>query len=358
MKVGILTYYGVHSHGAVLQANALKTVLERLGHDVVFLRFGRNYDFIQESQSKKYKIGISSIPFYTRYLVEKGPSNILRNIQKNNTLKKYRTTHFKMGSRYSDYQGDYVVIGSDEVFSLEIGINPFMYGHGLKTKNIISYAGCFGPTIYENIEKLGEVALISSGFGRFKRISVRDNNSQEIVKKLTGITADLVCDPVILYGYQNEQNNCKPIKQRYVLVYSYDRNMNESSEVLKIKHFARKNGLRIFAVGYPHKWCDKYIDVSPDELIRYVKYADFVITDTFHGAVLSMICNTEFAVKLRGNVNKLGFLLQQYGLTERILHDMCDIERIATKRIDYQIVNNTIQQERMRSLNYLKSALK
>lgn len=37
MKIGILTYYGVHNHGAVLQANALKTVLEQKDMSVVFL---------------------------------------------------------------------------------------------------------------------------------------------------------------------------------------------------------------------------------------------------------------------------------------------------------------------------------
>ena len=46
MKIGILTYYGVHNHGAVLQANALKSVLEAQGHDVKFLTFDRSYEYI------------------------------------------------------------------------------------------------------------------------------------------------------------------------------------------------------------------------------------------------------------------------------------------------------------------------
>ncbi|GIC73081.1 hypothetical protein LFLT20_00850 [Limosilactobacillus fermentum] len=43
MKIGILTYYGVHNHGAVLQANALKSVLQKIGHEVSFVSFERNY---------------------------------------------------------------------------------------------------------------------------------------------------------------------------------------------------------------------------------------------------------------------------------------------------------------------------
>ena len=66
MKIGILTYYGVHNHGAVLQANALRTYLTNKGHEVVFLTFERNYDFIPKNNAKKYQGGLSSIPFYLK----------------------------------------------------------------------------------------------------------------------------------------------------------------------------------------------------------------------------------------------------------------------------------------------------
>ena len=54
MEIGILTYYGVHNHGAVLQANGLKRILEKQGHSVRFLSFERNYDYIPAEQTKKY----------------------------------------------------------------------------------------------------------------------------------------------------------------------------------------------------------------------------------------------------------------------------------------------------------------
>ena len=79
MKIGILTYYGVHNHGAVLQANALRTFLVNKGHEVTFLTFERNYDFITKEKAKKYQGGISSIPFYFKYLIDKGAFNIIYN---------------------------------------------------------------------------------------------------------------------------------------------------------------------------------------------------------------------------------------------------------------------------------------
>lgn len=56
------------------------------------------------------------------------------------------------------------VIGSDEVFSLKNGINPFLYGNSLKAKHIISYAASFGPSTYEDIVKQGQEKMISCGF--------------------------------------------------------------------------------------------------------------------------------------------------------------------------------------------------
>ena len=72
MDIGILTYYGVHNHGAVLQANGLQQVLRGMEHNVRFLSFERSYEYISEEQPKKYKLGLASIPFYFKCMIEKG----------------------------------------------------------------------------------------------------------------------------------------------------------------------------------------------------------------------------------------------------------------------------------------------
>lgn len=118
MKIGILTYDQVHNHGAVMQANALRTVLKGLGHEVGFLSFSRNYDYIPREQAKKYHISIHSIPFYIKYTLQKGLGNILYNIRKNRSLKQFRCQYLPQYGRYSDFTGDAVIIGSDEVFSV------------------------------------------------------------------------------------------------------------------------------------------------------------------------------------------------------------------------------------------------
>lgn len=358
VRIGILTYYGVHSHGAVLQANALKSVLEKMGNCVEFLSFERNYDFISEDLSRKYKIRINSIPFYCKYLLQKGPANIYRNIQKNKNLNQYRNTHLKMGSRYSDFDGDMVIVGSDEVFSLEIGINPFMYGHGIRGGiPIISYAGCFGPTTLEDLQAKGESELIKSGLMKMKAISVRDENSKMIIEELTGENVNIVCDPVFLYGYEQEIKKQKRNNEHYVLIYSYDKNMNERNEVDGIRKYAKNHHLITVAVGYPHKWCDKYINANPEELIGYIKNAYAVVTDTFHGTVLSLLCNTRFVVKIRGNQNKLCYLLDEYEVADRKIESFDGLEEFIEKPINFTMVNSLVEEKRKRSIQYLMNAI-
>ena len=357
MKIGILTYYGVHNHGAVLQANALRTYLTNKGHEVVFLTFERNYDFIPKNNAKKYQGGLSSIPFYLKYVFEKGIPNILYNYNKTKVLNVYRRTNLPLGVRFDEFDGDLVIIGSDEVFSLEIGYNPCLYGIGVKASRKISYAGCFGPTTVDEIEEKKLTAEIRKGLSEFQAISVRDRNSQDVVKQLTGRNATLVCDPVILYGYENEMMSFVPKEKDYIVVYAYDRSMQNAKEIAAIKDFAKRHNKKIYSVAYHHNWCDKNIQATPDELFGWIKNADCVITDTFHGSVLSIVCNTPMIVKLRGNQNKLAFLLEEYELTDRIIFDFEELEKIYNQTVNFDCVNEHLQERRKVSRDYINTVL-
>ena len=189
-------------------------------------------------------------------------------------------------------------------------------------------------------------------------VGVRDGNSKKIVEYLTQTQAALVCDPVILYGYQNEMLEFVPAEKNYIVIYSYDKNMNDLAQVQAIRSFAKKENCKLYSVGYYHKWCDKNIAATPNELLGWVKNAKYVVTDTFHGSVISIICNTPMLVKLSGNQNKLEFLLSQYGLTERIMRDYSQLEEVAAHPITFDDVNTLASEQRKASMRFLEQALK
>lgn len=359
MKVGIITHYDVHNHGAILQMYALQQVIRRLGSEVEGLTFQKKYDFIDAELSKKYEISLRSLPYYTKYLFQNGLNKTYFNYRKKKLLDLFKKDKKMIGRSTKDSKDlDAIFIGADEVFSIEIGLTPEFWGGDVECKNIFSYAGCFGPTTLQSIKDKNAEEFILKGIERLKKISVRDKNSKDIVERMSEKHALLVCDPVILYGYIEEIKKFKITrKEKYILIYSYDNNMNKKEEIENIKKFAKKEGIKILSVGFYHEWCDESINVSPVDLIEYIKNAEYVFTDTFHGTVISLITNTQFITKVHTNSNKLGFLLEEYNMTARKTKDFSNIEEIIKTPIDYKEVNKIIDERRDVSLNYLKECL-
>ena len=364
-KAGIITHYDVHNHGAHLQLYALTKCLERIGYEAKALRFQKNYDFMGGAEAgKKYNISIRSIPTYIKYTLSNGVDRTTYNIKKRKTLASFRTYHGLVGEYYSGAKGlDAVVIGSDEIFSIEAGPNPWYYGIGVPCDYEISYAASFGPTTLKMIEEHNVASMVEAGLKNLKHIAVRDRNSAEIVEHFTGNKPTIVCDPVLLFDFP-EQLNAEAIDKfksertgKYCIVYSYDYNMNDDQTVKAIKGYANKRGLKIYSVGYFHRWCDKNIGVDPLDIFKWFSGAEIVFTDTFHGTVISLETGTQFISQIRGNGNKLVYLLEQYGVSERKVSGFNDIEEIVKTPIDYSAVNQTISKIRTESLLYLKKAL-
>lgn len=360
MKVGIITHYDVHNHGAMLQLYSLKKVLELKGIDAKALRFEKNFDFRGIEVKSKYYLSFKSIPIYFQYLLKGGIKKFVYNIRKRNILKKFKCNHCLIGDYYTKIENiDAVIIGSDEVFALHTGLTPAFWGFALPSDKIFSYAGSFGPTTLDFIYLHHCDSFVMAGLKSLKAISVRDKNSKNIIQQLLGITPELVCDPVILYGFQKEILKMKsPQKFAYLLVYAYDNRMNDRDEIAAIKEYAAKHSLKIVSPGFYHNWCDYNINVDPIDLLSYFRFADKVITDTFHGSIMSLITGANFAVKVRDeNKNKLYSLLSDYDLTDRIIIDYSLLEAVYNRVINWSAVNILIEKQREYSINFLDKML-
>lgn len=355
-KYGIITHYDVHNHGALLQLNALKLVLKSLGIDARALQFDKNYDFMGKAMKAKYDITFRSIGIYLKFIAKRGIKSTLFNYQKSRLLNKFRKDQQLLGPYYTECgELDGVVVGSDEVFALHTGPTPAFFGHALPSKKVFSYGGCFGPTTIEEIDKWHCRAFISSGLNNMIGLGMRDQNSAYIARELTGKNAELVCDPVILYGYEKEISSMhRPLKDRYMVIYSYDNYLNEKYEILAIKQYAKEHNLKIISPGFFHKWVDRNINCNPIELLNWFRHAECVVTNTFHGCVMSIITGREMVVKLRDNGNKLFNLMQEYKITNRILDERMNLEELFSQKVNWNIINIEIKERRASSLEYLK----
>lgn len=353
--IGIVTHYDVHNHGAVLQLYALCNVLKKMRYNARALQFKKDLRYYASYKQTKYNLSIKSIPVYLEYLFQKGLKRTIYNVLKRKKLETFKRQSKIVGGFYGE-SCDLIVVGSDEVFSTEAGLSHEFFNLDSPYERAISYAASFGKTTMSDIERKQEKEEIYPGLCSFEKISVRDKNSYDILSQW-GLDSTIVCDPVILYGFQEEiAYTSNKIKNPYLLVYAYDNNMN-GDEVNKIKSYAKSKGLITASIGFYHKWCDINVNCDPLQLLGYFKNAKCVVTDTFHGSVLSLITNRQFVVKMRNNSQKLGWLLQEYELTARISRELDDLEKLFEASIDYKHVNEVIAQNRAKSLQWLTEAV-
>ena len=377
MKIGIMTMHRVYNYGSFLQAYGLKRMIESLGHEVVFVDYMPDKpNFENRSDYVRYFKGcIKKTIFRVLDNNPITPLNKLLPVQ----LRYSVNAHRNYNSIYWKHLGltnkkryrtpvDVLVIGSDEVFNClninaEAGNSRELFGYGSKAKKVITYAASFGNTTIEGMKDRGVLDTVKADLNDIAMFSVRDKNSYEIVKQLTGredISENL--DPVLMYDFP-EVKRKKIDVQNYIIVYAYRGRLSEK-EIEAIKAFANKKNKKIVCVGGYHSFCDIYVQDSPLEVFEYFKQADYVITDTFHGSIFSIINHAKLGVFVRkghgktyGNNEKLSDLLRRLGLQDRIITSLDAMEEVLDKTIDYEKVDSIIKDERERTKQYLKANL-
>lgn len=355
MKIGILSMQKIMNYGSFLQAFALKKTIEELGHDCefidieqgqVFPELKRSYSFlIKKAMERYFKWDFLTRIKYTRIFQDRFKNVFFELLGANNQS----ILHF-----------DTVVIGSDEVFNfaqrVPWGYTPQLYGKIPNADKVISYAGSFGHTTLKDIRIFNVEKEIAENMNTMNAISVRDRNSFEIVEKLTNKQPYIHVDPVLMFDYYSY---VKPTnKKNYIIIYTYPNRIKDKKEITAIKRFAKKYKKKLISIGFYFSWCDETIIPDPFEVLGYIKNADYIITDTFHGSVMSLKFNKQFAALVRStNKQKMTSLLTQFNLQGRIVDTIEKLEEKLQLESDYSFVNSELEKERIRSIDYLRTNL-
>lgn len=358
MKIGILSMQQITNYGSFLQAYGLKSILGNLGHEVEFV------NIVPGEQLAQYRVNkLDRVKLLLKRLRVKHP---FRQLQCTIKLHKRFDHEFKpeLGVKkgLTETHFDVVIIGSDEVFNVAqttwFGFSTQLFGEGVNADKVISYAGCFGATTIDTLRNLGIDVRISDLLSKMDAISVRDMNSVDVVTSLTCKKPNLNIDPVIAYSFEKEIR-IPDIQADFLFVYTYPLRMNNPDEIKAITDYARNRNLKTISNANYFDWVDEVVTPHPFEVLGYFKKAKCIVTDTFHGAVMSLKFNKQFVVIVREmNNNKLTSLLDQFGLSSRIALDLLELQEILDSPIEYSHVNERIEEERENTLVYLKSNLK
>ena len=386
MKIGILTQPLKSNYGGILQAYALQTTLERLGHETLVLR--REYG---SSKAKLYMFRMGSFvkccvrkyiffdkntlicnPFTKgEYVVRKGEdfaSKLLRFIHHNirQTCPLYSGNSLRREIERQKLQC--IVVGSDQVWREDYSpcitnyfldfISDGKYDYVKK----ISYAASFGTSVNPISEmKLDTCIQLSK---KFHSLSVREKSGVDYMRGVFSQQAELVLDPTLLLSKEDYLSliESKDNQPSGIVSYILDENLEKTKildDVCSVKS-ARHSHLTLEI--YDVKGNIRQLESVSKWLASFAN-ADFVVTDSFHGCVFSIIFQKNFIVignKDRG-LDRFYSLLENFGLLDRLV---LSYEAYARKKeslyrnIDYRKIGETHKELKEKSMNYLIESLK
>lgn len=377
MKIGILTHPLHNNYGGILQAYALQTILRHMGNDVEII--SREYPlkeiFLKDRVLHFLRVLKNKILHRKSKILTGAEKKLISTLTEdfiNTHIKRspniYSTEKLKSYCRNQSF--DAIVVGSDQVWRPKYSpcIEDFYLEFAHEWEIIkVAYAASFGVDNdeYTKIEK----DKCGKSLKEFKSISVREISGISLCENLFGITPILVLDPTLLLDQraylsiiESEKEHMPSKRELFCYLLDKDDYKNEivkaCKDTLKITPYECMPKRNLYR-GEIRKHIEECKYPSPSQWIKSIIDAEMVITDSFHGAVFSIIFNKPFWVienQARGNA-RLRDLLELFGLKNRLLNNK-NIKSLNWRQpINWQTVNKTKEEMQDKSLTFLRKAL-
>lgn len=355
-KIGILSMHRIVNYGSFMQALGLKLLLKEIGYEVCFV---------------DYHVG----PWYSMANIKKTLIyNQIRNVFRYIMKKKKNPEYVAISSQYSELglderyhyrtKVDVLILGSDEVFNYiqtgdNVGYAPELLGIHSRADRVISYAASCGNLTKERLLKYNKVDEFSDAMKKLATVSVRDDNTYLLIRECTDRNPIRHLDPVLVADFKDIMTD-NIDDEDYILIYGYtNRFTNEEGNA--IRRYAQKCNKKLIALGGTQSFCDATVYCKPLEVFAYFSHAAVIITDTFHGTIFSVVNHKNVAVIVRdgenGNRNKLGCLIKQLGMENKVVQDINELEKVIEAEIPYSEIDEIRKRERTRTLDYLTSCI-
>lgn len=368
-EVGILTFHNARNYGACLQTLALQTKLEEMGHSAEIVDYqpaAIEDDFgiiIKNHFREACKSPISLIKFVVSTLLHLPWRTV-----KENKFIAFRQNYYHLSeATYSDNQQlsmavsqnkmsyPFYFFGSDQIWNPAItrGVDPAFYGAFASNESVkASYAASTGTAVpSEEVQ-----SEIKNQLKNLNAISVRESDSKKWLSALTDKEIHTVIDPTLLLTAETWDSYCKKIhiKKPYIFVYVLE--INESL-ISTVTALSKEKNLPVVFFDLKNRYgCKAYSKYTADplEFISYLKHAEYVVTNSFHGTVFSIVFKKKFiCVPNQKNPTRMVELLKNLGLENR-LYQLNDHAVDIDEDIDFASVHQKLDVLRVQSQNYLE----
>lgn len=286
MKIGIVTQSLLNNYGGILQNFALQTVLKKTKCTPITIDFIPSRNLLRNCLIPFLKKNIFRKKMRKPLLERKGFINefVEKEIAKTKIIHHYRDV---LSLEFFDA----VVVGSDQVWRKKYN-NPFIEDMYLKfTKNLpikrIAYAASFGVDDWEYTPR--QTRKCSKLARKFDAISVREESGVRLCKEYFDVDATRVLDPTLLLTKEDYLPICKEVPvcdEKYLAVYVLDEN-EEIKAIYEKEASARGLVVKKFQA-------DSESRLTVPEWLAMFRDASFVVTDSFHGTIFSIIFDKDF----------------------------------------------------------------
>ncbi len=345
MKIGILTVPFNNNYGGFLQAYALKTVIQKTGNDVIFIRRERPHKYWWDIINIiKWLLGRGHYVFFREYKKKKASkytdafqSRYLTPM----TKKYYKSITYKS---IKEYGIDRYIVGSDQVWRYKYAqssISNYFFDF-LQGTNIprMSYAASFGGDNRDFPKK--EFSECVNYLGCFDKILVRERDAISFIEdencKLFG-KVKIVLDPTMLLldtDYRLIISEYKPLVCFNNSLFSYILDDSKKKSVIR-EQIANQLELDVINIKAQDPTLKNFEVVMPvEEWLYQISKSKFVLTDSFHGTVFSIIFHKPFVVFTNNErgTSRLKTLLGNLGLIHRLIDESIGDIKIQTYMIE------------------------
>lgn len=352
-KAAIITFHAVPNYGAALQAYALQYKLGDYFEDVSII------DYRPNCIMEEYKC----ISFYSFFSFSASLWSFGKFLKKKNKFNKFQKKYFNLTdinisneqNISSDWKGDVLFLGSDQIWNPQItrGFDPVFFGKlQLSQKPLIaSYAASIGKSEFTEDESQEFRKLIDN----VNTVSVREKQFQELLLNQFKINSLVVADPTILAGKDAFIDMIHSVQyDKYVLCYS----LTGMPEVTALgEKIARYKRVRLLEISGRRKAIIKkshevIYDAGPEDFVSLISNASYIVTDSFHGTVFSLLFHVPFSSVVNpARGGRIINLLETTGLKNRMTKSF-DRQNIESD-INWDNVDEHLEALRLQSEEYI-----
>ncbi len=358
-KIIITTFQRAHNYGAMLQALALQSILEKKGFEVKFLDYKDvNIEAPYRLFPLKGKRGIEAVKTMLRSVRYIGP-----NIIRRHRFSAFQKNKLHLESEKTDLFADYYITGSDQVWNMDItnGLSDiYTLNFGKEDVKRISYGASIGKGQLSSEEKI----VFQNKLQHIDSISVREETAKNILKQIfPDKDISVVLDPTLLLEKTEWENMIGEVKtqenKKYILAYMVEKNQEFNNIVQNLEE---KTGYPIFHFEKKNCWKNAKSCYTSGvlEFINYIRNAEYIVTTSFHATVFSIIFNKKFWIiphEVTGS--RVVDLVNLLGVSNRIVNSLDAFLKVDyDENIDYKRVERILDAKRQQSLQWLENEVK